>query len=144
MATQKRKADSSPKQAKRAATAGSFKPGVSGNPGGRARTGESFASVLRDFLAMDGPQAAKACATYAKDMNKLPAGVNLRAMIALRWITSVLNDPTPGLVQQLIDRVDGPVPSKISGDKDDPFLIRVEYVKRSNSVDGVASSTAED
>lgn len=129
------KADSSPKQTKRAATAGSFKPGVSGNPGGRARTGESFASVLRDLLSKDGPEIAKTCEVYARDFKNLPSGVNLRAVIALRWITSVLNEPTPGLIQQMIDRTDGPITSKVGGDADAPFTIRVEYVKRSNSID---------
>lgn len=138
------KADSSPKQTKRKPTAGSFKPGVSGNPGGRARTGESFASVLRDLLSKDGPEIAQTCEVYARDFKSLPKGVNLRAVIALRWITSVLNEPTPGLMQQLIDRVDGPVPSKVGGDEDAPFTIRVVYENRDNQINPTTSSTTED
>jgi len=107
--------DSRQKQAKSKANQTSFKKGQSGNPGGRPRTGESFASVLREFLAMDGKQVAAICKTYAKQFNQLPEGVNLRQMIALRWLMSLVDEPSPGLLQQLVDRVDGVVPTKVEG-----------------------------
>ena len=118
-------AQNSPKQPKRAPTAGSFKPGQSGNPGGRPKDGESFATVLRDLLSKDGPEIANLCKTYAKEFRQLPAGVNMRSMIALRWIVSLMAEPTTGLLQQMIDRTDGPVPSVLQGDKDKPLEVNV-------------------
>jgi len=118
-------AQNSPKQPKRPPTAGSFKPGQSGNPGGRPKDGESFASVLRDLLSKDGQEIANLCKTYAKEFRQFPAGVNMRSMIALRWIVALLNDPTPGLLQQMVDRVDGPVPSVLQGDKEKPLEVSV-------------------
>ena len=102
-------------KAKRKANQTSFKKGQVANPGGRPHDGVSFASVLRDFLAMDGQQIAAVCKAYASEFKKLPEGVNMRQLIALKWIMAIMNDPTPGLLQQLVDRVDGPVPTKIEG-----------------------------
>jgi len=114
-----------PEQAKRKANKTSFKPGQTGNPGGRPKDGESFASVLRDLLSKDGPEIAGLCTTYAKEFRQLPKGVNMRSMIALRWIASLMADPTTGLLQQMIDRTDGPVPSVLQGDKDKPLEVNV-------------------
>lgn len=106
------KAQNSAKQPKRKATRGSWPKGQSGNPGGRPKDGTSFASVLKHFLAMTGPQVAKVCKLYAKQFTELGDDVDLRGVVALRWIMSIIDEPTPGLLQQLVDRVDGPVPSK--------------------------------
>lgn len=93
-------------------TAG-FKKGESGNPGGRPKGGTSFAAVLREFLEMDGPQVAAVAGKFAQEFKALQPGLELRQMIALKWIMSIMNEPTPGLLQQLVDRTDGPVPTKI-------------------------------
>lgn len=115
----------SAKQPKKA-TAGSFKPGQSGNPGGRPKDGESFASVLRDLLSKDGPEIARMCKLYAKEFAQFPEGVNMRQIVVMRWLASILNEPSTGLLQQMIDRTDGPVPSVLKGDSEAPILIKID------------------
>ncbi len=135
------KAQNSPKQPKRKATRGSWAKGKSGNPGGRPANGITFAAELRHVLSMTGPEIAKVCRIFAKDFKALPEDMDMRKMIILRWIASVMSEPTPGLLQQMIDRTDGPVPTKISGDEDAPLTIKVVYVKRNGNSSGIAGAS---
>lgn len=103
-----------------------WKPGQSGNPKGRPREGESFAHVMREVLAMSGPEVAAAYQQRVKEYSKLPAGVTIRQLIVLRWIEAILNEPTPGLLQQMVDRVDGPVPTRVEGAEGGPVLVKID------------------
>ena len=115
-----------PEQKPRRLPSTAYKPGQSGNPNGRPKDGESFASVLRNLLAKDGPEIAKMCKVYAKEFSVYPAGVDMRHIVVMRWLASLLNEPSTGLLQQMIDRTDGPVPSVLKGDSESPILIKID------------------
>lgn len=131
------------KQRKRPAPKTAWKPGQSGNPGGRKKGGDSFASVLREFLGMSGPAIAGKIAFFKREFAKLPDDVDLRSLIALRWITSIMNEPTPGLMKELLDRTDGPVPTKIEGSDESPLTIKVVYVKRNGFDSGAIGAASQ-
>lgn len=109
------------------------------NNGGRPKDGESFASIAREILSMTGPQVAETCTAFAKDMKALPENVSLRWLLTLRLVQSLINEPSPGLFEQLADRTDGPV------EKKDGTLavVRIEYVNDWRDTPANASSGAE-
>lgn len=109
------------------------------NSGGRPRDGESFASIAREILSMTGPQVAETCTAFAKDMKALPENVSLRWLLTLRLVQSLINEPSPGLFEQLADRTDGPVEKKDQA----LAVVRVEYVNDWRDTSTNASSGAE-
>jgi hypothetical protein len=45
----------------------------------------------------------------ARQFKQMPQGVQIKLLVALRIIASVMFEPSPGLVNHITDRVDGPV-----------------------------------
>ncbi len=63
---------------------------------------------------MTSAQAANACAMYAKELRKVDSGdIPLAGIAALRVWMSVMNEPSPGLLSQLLDRIDGAVQTRV-------------------------------
>lgn len=96
---------------------------------------------MRDILSMSGPEIAKAYKHHIKEYNSFPKELTLRQLISLRWAESIINEPTPGLLQQLIDRTDGPVPTVHAGDEESPITVKVIYVRRNGG--GAAGTSPE-
>jgi hypothetical protein len=67
----------------------------------------------------------------ARQYKQMPQGIQLKLLVALRIVASVMFEPSPGLVNHVTDRTDGPVTEKIehSGEVN---LIRVS-VKRNDT-----------
>jgi hypothetical protein len=112
------------------------------NNGGRPKDGESFASIAREILSMTGPQVADTCTMFADQMKVLPENVTLRWLLTLRLVQSLINEPSPGLFEQLADRTDGPVEKKDSA----LAVVRIEYVNdwRDTSSDASSRPNARD
>ena len=66
------KADNSPKAGKRKATPGSFKPGQSGNPGGRPKKTQEQKDALQAIRDL-APNAAEVLKSMLEDMSVPPA-----------------------------------------------------------------------
>jgi len=95
------------------------------NPGGRPRDAVSLTHWLREWGAMTPEQAAELCTTYARELRQAKGDIPLAAFAALRVWLAVINEPSPGLFAQLLDRIDGPVPTKIEGGEV-PILIKMD------------------
>jgi hypothetical protein len=122
----KAKSENTDKSDKRVAPSTAWKPGQSGNPGGRPRNEVSLTHWLREWGGMTSAQAAELCATYAKELRAAKSGeMPLAALAALRVWMTVISEPTPGLFGQLLDRMDGPVPTRLEGGER-PVLVKLD------------------
>jgi len=104
-----------------------WKEGESGNPSGKPKDEVSITAWLRDILGMTSEQAANLCEEYARDFRNLKTGdVPMVGVVAIRIVQSVVNDPTPGLVGQVWDRIDGTVETKVSTTGETTFKVVYE------------------
>lgn len=100
------------KTVKRRAPKSAWKPGQSGNPSGRPKNEVSLVHWFKEWGNMSSEEAAKLCKTYAGQLNQVKGDLPIAAVAALRVWMSVINDPTPGLIGHLLDRIDGAVVTK--------------------------------
>lgn len=99
------------------------------NAGGRPKNAVSITHWLREFGGMTTAQVADACKLYAAEFKKNDAGeLPLAAVLALRMWIALINDPSPGLFSELLDRIDGKVTQKTETEQSGTLTVRVKYV----------------
>ena len=106
--------------------------GVSGNPAGRPKDGESWASIIK---AVGDMYPADLIAFIGKDnslgqaLAKLPKDVQMKYLVTARVFASLMFEPTSALWKELMERAEGKVLSPVDvttgGDK---IKVIVEYV----------------
>lgn len=94
-------------KAKRKATRTSWKPGHSGNPGGRPRSQESWADAVRRIGDMTPAEAVEYCRTVAGKLSAIHEPVTLKEAVVLRVYAALLFDPDARLLSTLMDRAEG-------------------------------------
>lgn len=99
--------------AKRKATPGSWKPGQSGNPAGRPRDGESWATVLTWAANLTGEEAAQIAPTELRQFFRPLRGLQLKQAISLRVMAALLFEPQASLFNAVMERVEGKVTQPI-------------------------------
>lgn len=106
--------------------------GVSGNPKGAPKRGQSWRELISELGEYDGPGAAQRAGFLAKQFNKLTPGVSLKELVVLRVYAALIDDPQPGLLNSFMERVEGKVADelKMKGDKDAPLIFQVVYGPR--------------
>ena len=93
-----------------------FPKGVSGNPAGRPKTGQSWGEIAKEI----GDQYPEEVVTLfgvntimGKAFSTFPKGVQIKYSVFYRVIIALMNEPTPGLLKELLDRIEGKVTSPI-------------------------------
>lgn len=111
-----KKASSDKPKAKRKAPPNAWKKGQSGNPAGRPKTGESWSEIFRQVGEMY-PEDVISIVGQANDLGKAyslyPKTVQMKIQVAIRVIAAIMHDPTPGLLKETLDRIEGKVPEKL-------------------------------
>ena len=102
------------KSTERKAPSTAWKPGQSGNPAGRPREGESWASLIKSIGDMTPKAAAAKCKALAGQMDKLGDGVTLKEAVVLAVYASLMMDPNPGLLNAFMDRAEGKVSQPVA------------------------------
>ena len=94
----------------------SWKPGQSGNPKGRPKDGQSWREVLaelsnmttEDILLMIGADN-----DLGRNIKLMPKNVQMKYLVGARVIAALMFEPTAGLWNGLMDRIDGKVPDQL-------------------------------
>lgn len=102
--------------------------GVSGNPKGSPKRGESWAEIIKRVGEMTPSEAAERSLQLAKQLLSIGDGVTLKEAVVMRVYASLLFEPQPGLFNSFMDRTEGKVKQPIEVDdlreKSDDDLIR--------------------
>jgi len=109
----KKKSANTEKIRKKTIPKSAWKPGQSGNPGGRPKDGESWAASLKWAFNLTGEQAAQLVPPeYAKTF-RLIGKMQLRHALVLCMIGKQLFDPSGSLFNAMADREEGKITQPI-------------------------------
>jgi hypothetical protein len=93
-----------------------FPKGVSGNPAGRPKTRQSWGEIAKEI----GDQYPEEVVTLfgvntvmGRAFATFPKGVQIKYSVFYRVIIALMNEPTPGLLKELLDRIEGKVTSPV-------------------------------
>lgn len=104
--------------------------GVSGNPKGRPKDGESWAAIIKsvgdmypaDLIAFIGKDN-----DLGKMLAQLPQTVQMKYLVTARVFSALMFEPTSGLWTEMMNRAEGKVKEKI---EHSGSLTWAEFVKR--------------
>ena len=109
--------------------------GVSGNPAGAPKRGESWAEIIKRLGELTPVEAAERCVALAEQFLKYGNSATLKETVVLRVYASLLFEPQPGLLNAFMERAEGKVRDQLelSGDSAAPVRIVIEYDQGSSA-----------
>lgn len=104
---------------KKKATPTSWKPGQSGNPAGRPKDGQSWKEVISECSNMtvdDILQMVGETNDLGRAIKAMPKNVQMKYLVTARVLAALMFEPTSGLWNGLMDRMEGKVAERIQLD----------------------------
>ena len=87
------------------------------NPAGRPKMENSWANIIRTTMEMTAEELSDSMGGQSNELGqaiaKFPRGIPIKRLLAARLITALMFEPTPGLVNALMDREEGKVADKL-------------------------------
>lgn len=89
-----------------------FPKGVSGNPAGRPKDGESWAGVFKDLANKTAEELAELFGNNDLGIayRKFPKGVQMKYLIGGRILAALMHEPSGSLLTSYMERMEGKVP----------------------------------
>ena len=86
--------------------------GVSGNPSGRPKDGESWAGVFKDLANKTAEELASMFGENDLGLayRKFPKGVQMKYLVGGRILAALMHDPSGSLLTSYMERMEGKVP----------------------------------
>ncbi len=95
------------------------------NPSGRPKTGQSWGEIAKE-IGDQYPEEVTALfganTVMGRAFMSFPKGVQIKYSVFYRVIISLMNEPTPGLLKELLDRIEGKVKDRVDITSDDKPL----------------------
>lgn len=93
-----------------------WKPGESGNPAGRPKNGTSWSEIFKEVGEQYPEEVTELFGTHSslgKKYAKYTKGVQMKYQVAYRVVTELMSEPTPGLLKEILDRIEGKVKDRL-------------------------------
>lgn len=111
--TRDKLADNSEETAKKKPRGKPFQKGVSGNPKGAPKRGESWAEIIDRIGNMTPTEAAEHANAIAGKLKQMGSAMTLKEAVVIRGYAALLFEPTSSLMNVYMDRTDGKVKEQI-------------------------------
>lgn len=114
-----------------------WRKGQSGNPKGAPKRGESWGEIINRVFSMTGAEIADYTMPLAKQLRTIGDTVTLKEAVILRVGVALMNEPTPGLFNAVMDRVEGTPRNQVevSGPNGEPLAAATVIVLPNNERD---------
>lgn len=96
-----------------------WKPGQSGNPAGRPKDGQSWREVIAEVSNMtveDITRMIGEANDLGRSMKTMPKSVQMKYLVTARVMAALMFEPTAGLWNGLMDRMEGKVAERVQID----------------------------
>lgn len=100
--------------------------GVSGNPRGAPKRGESWAELIKRVGEMTPVEAAERCVALAQQFLQYGDGATLKETTVLRVYAALLFEPQPGLLNAFMERAEGKVAQPVSMEPSAALLAKLD------------------
>jgi hypothetical protein len=101
--------------------------GVSGNPAGAPKRGESWAEIIKEFGDMTPVEISERVTALARDLRQYGSGATMKQAVIARVYAALMYDPQPGLLNSFMDRTDGKVTVPVDVTTDGDKITKVEF-----------------
>lgn len=88
------------------------------NRAGRPKTGQSWSEIFAEVINQYPEELLKIIPNgpLAAGLKQYPQSVQVKYLMAVRVAQALLFEPTPGLLKEILDRLEGKVPEKLRVD----------------------------
>ena len=96
-----------------------WKPGESGNPTGRPKNGASWSEIFKEVGEQYPEEITELFGTNSplgRKYVKFSKGVQMKYQVAYRVVAALMDEPSPGLLKETLDRIEGKVKERIEVD----------------------------
>ena len=102
-------ADNSGKSKRKMPIGKRFPKGVSGNPKGAPKRGESWAEIIKRIGEMTPEEASDHAQQIAGKLRSIGGGLTLKEAVVLRVYAALMFEPTAALLNSFMERAEGKI-----------------------------------